>query len=428
MKQNSWYTVSMSEYYSYRKQFVKFRTVASSLISLGDFYDTNKSNIGGERTITSLNGDWHFTLDPYETLLRNDWFKEEHFDSTGKELPVDYDFDDSETVTVPSCWNMVKPEYFNYENLGIYTRNFPYEQKQEDRAFLHFEGVSYRAYVFLNGEPVALHDGTSTPFSIEVTGKLKKDNRLLVAVDASRSPDRVPTEYTDWFNYGGLHRNVYLVTTPKTFIQNTFVYLVPNGCFDTIAADITIDGSDYAQATLSIPELNCTQTVPITTNGFTKSHASISTDYDHHVAAHLLYDSNFSEPTNTHTLHTSHVEFDALPELWSPEHPKLYDVTISCGKDSITQRIGFRELKVEGRNVLLNGKEIFLKGMRVHEDHVTLGKCNTEENIRAIMKDIKSLNGNYLRLAHYPHSRLVAQIADEEGILLWEEIGRASCR
>src|SRR5574344_664092 len=415
----------MIEYYSYRKQFEKWRATAPSLLSLGDDNSAYSSNDASHnnRRVVSLNGDWHFTIDPYETCLRNDWFKEEHFDKEGKELPIDYNFDDNEEVTVPSCWNMVKPEYFYYENLGIYTRNFKYEQGEKDeRVFLQFEGASYRAYVFLNGESIALHDGASTPFSVEVTGKLKGNNRLIVAVDASRSPDRVPAEYTDWFNYGGLYRSVSLVITPKTFIQNTFVYLMPNGRFDCIAADVTINGSDYAQATLTIKELNIAQTIPITTNDFTKSYSSISTDYNPDVAADILYGSNFNPPANTHLRHTSHVETGASPILWSPEHPKLYDVTITCGKDSITERIGFRELKVEGRNILLNGKNIFLKGMSVHEDHNTLGKCNTEENIRAIMKDIKSLNGNFLRLAHYPHSRLVAKIADEEGILLWEEI------
>jgi beta-glucuronidase len=123
------------------------------------------------------------------------------------------------------------------------------------------------------------------------------------------------------------------------------------------------------------------------------------------------------------------MEFSAKPELWSPESPKLYDCRLAYvpgasekAVDAIQDAIGFREIKARGHEIFLNGKKIFLKGICVHEDHEKLGKTTTPDIIRAAIRHVKELNGNYLRLAHYPHDARFARIADEEGVLLWEEI------
>lgn len=94
----------------------------------------------------------------------------------------------------------------------------------------------------------------------------------------------------------------------------------------------------------------------------------------------------------------------------------------SLGRDCVSDRVGFRQIDVVGTDIRLNGKSLYLRGINCHEDDVLLGKMTNEADIRRRFHDAKELNCNYLRLAHYPHHEMVARIADEVGLLLWEEI------
>ncbi|GHU30025.1 beta-glucuronidase [Spirochaetia bacterium] len=355
---------------------------------------TTLLNSNGRET-ESLNGKWHFGVDLYDTCRRAKWYTETRYNEKAMEQPVDWDFDAWERITVPGSWNLQRPELLYFEGTGVYFRTFHYIPKVKDeRVFLCFEGAAYRASVFFNGEFIGTHDGASTPFSVEITGKIKPENRIIVTTDARRRPDRVPMENTDWFNYGGLYRDICLVRTPKTFIKNYFIHLVPDGTFSKIKVQWTLDGTagKNDKIGINIPELCINQVVS------TKEGEIIFT-----VDPEELY-------------------------LWSPENPKLYDVCINylpeVGSipDQIYEKIGFREIKTDGETLFLNGKEIFLKGICVHEDHYQLGKTTDPDIIRQTIRDLKEMNGNYFRLAHYPHDRRFAQIADEEGILLWEEV------
>jgi beta-glucuronidase len=370
----------------YENEYVRTRLDASSLV-----------NITGRET-ESLNGKWNFAPDLYDTCRRNHWYKDERFDASGKELPLDYDWEGWERIAVPSSWNLAKPELLYFEGSGVYTRAFRYiPQTKGERLLLVFEGAAYRTSVFLNGKIIGTHDGASTPFNADISGVVKTDNRIVVVTDARRSPLRIPTDNTDWFNYGGIYRDVYLVRLPPVFIKDWFVRLAPDGNFSTVLADIEIadnagvsaGGNINGAALLEIPGLSVKQEIAVKDG---KGTAAIS----------------------------------ARPELWSPENPKLYEVSFSFNvngcADTVTDRIGFREIKARGQEIFLNGKKIFLRGVCVHEDHFTLGKTTTAEIIRKTIRDLKEMNGSYLRLAHYPHDRRFARVADEEGVLLWEEV------
>ncbi len=337
------------------------------------------------RNIELLNGTFHFSPDPYETCLRARWYEEKKTSDNGLPLPLDADFEIWPQMKVPSCWNTERDDLYYYENMGLYYRTFTYvEATEKERVFLHFEGSSYRTYVFLNGKPVGMHDGSSTPFTLEVTAFLQKENRLIIAVDASRNKDRVPMDNTDWFNYGGIYRDIMLVRTPSTYIRNFYTQLVAKTS-NKVFVQVTLDKKIDSIATYRIAELNLEKEIHITEG-------------------------------------TGYIEFETNLELWSPENPKLYEVQITCGEDRVRDRIGFRDIQVQGIEILLNGKPLFLKGISVHEDHVTLGKTTNDAVIRATIADLKEMNGNFIRLAHYPHTRRFSQIADELGVLLWEEI------
>jgi len=366
----------------YEIEYLQARLDASSLINID----------GRERE--SLNGKWNFAPDLYDTCRRAHWYKEERLNASGAEMPLDHDWEGWDRIKVPSSWNMEMKELHYFEGFGVYTRTFRYLKRAEkERLFLCFEGVAYRATVFLNGKLIGIHDGASTPFNADISDVVQTENRIIVVADARRSPFRIPMENTDWFNYGGIYRDVYLVRLPQIFIKDWFVRLKTDGKFSTVLADLEIEsaGSHPVNCTalFEIKELGIRQEIAVQ-NG--KGSGSIS----------------------------------VKPKLWSPDNPKLYDITFSFSMNGITDvvkdRIGFREIKTKGQEIFLNGKKIFLHGVCVHEDHFVLGKTTNEEVIRQTIRDLKEMNGNYLRLAHYPHDRRFARAADEEGVLLWEEI------
>ena len=332
----------------------------------------------------SLNGLWQYCPDPYDWGLRDKWFGKLEWSD---EIPHDHNFVQWEKISIPSCWNMVKPEFFWYENTMCYYRELYFEKRnKEERVFLKFGAIQYAAYVFLNGECIAYHIGGSTPFNVELKDSLKKGkNQLVIFAENRRSIDRVPMDNTDWFNYGGIYRDVQLIRMPKSFIQNMFLALVPDTKYSKISFNLTINNF--------ISNQSCTLEI----HGLGRYEFQVNSEY-------------------------SIMEFDANPDLWSPENPVLYDVTITYGDQTIQDRIGFREIKTTGTSIMLNGEEIYLKGVCIHEDSVENGKAVTETEIRENYQLIKEMNGNFARLSHYPHSELAARIADEMGIMLWEEI------
>jgi len=342
----------------------------------------------GGRASTSLDGDWNFCVDLLDTGLRQKWFAMLPEVPEERTEPWDYDPYMGETVPVPSNWAMLKEKWYFFEGSAWYTRAL--DTGPEDpgrRRFLRFGAAAYDCKIFLNGEFLGNHYGASTPFCVDVTGKLTPGrNWLMACVNNTRTRDRVPMRNTDWFNYGGLYREVCLFETPQSAIRDFFIYLVPDGTYSTLRAEVTTDGPDAGPARLSIPTLGVDAEFTATANG------------------------------------KAEVDIQAHPDLWSPETPVLYDVTVTYGEDSVSDRVGFRQIERRGTEILLNGKSLFLRGISVHEDDAVLGKVTSEEDLRRRFDHARELGCNYLRLAHYPHHERAARLADELGFLLWEEI------
>lgn len=334
----------------------------------------------------SLNGPWHYAVDQYDTCLRQKWFREIYKNEQGFTLPVDYSFDTWPTMNLPCSWNTEKPEYLLYEGTMVFTKTFNFPLDSDKKHFLRIGAVNYLARVFLNGQYLGLHRGGSTPFCFEITDKLKEtDNRIIICADATRRPEQVPTENTDWFNYGGVYRDIEIISVPSVFIKDFRLALVQDGSFKKIGAQVLLSEKINSEAVLSIPELNISKKIEIK-NG------------------------------------KGEIIFDAEPALWSPENPKLYQATLSCGTDKVSDEVGFREIKVQNGEILLNGKPVFLKGISSHEESVTHGKALTDEERIENIKIAKELGCNFMRIAHYPHSEKMARLADKLGLMLWEEI------
>jgi beta-glucuronidase len=349
-----------------------------------------------------LDGKWHVIVDPYENGYYD--YRHQPYDAspqpTGgyfldrkpadKSELIEYDFDKSPTLEVPGDWNSQDQKLFYYEGSVWYRRLFDYVSAAPNgRLFLYFGAANYQADVYLNGKKLGRHVGGFTPFEFEVTGMVKAaGNSLVVRVDNQRHPEAVPTINTDWWNYGGLTRDVRLVETAPTFVRDYHVQL-KKGSQGIIEATVQLDGAQLRQhIVFSIPE------------------------------------ANLKAAADTDAAGAVHIEFSA-PDLalWTPEHPRLYTVTLDAANDHVSDRIGFRTIEVRGTDILLNGKPVFLRGISLHEENPLRGaRAYSEKDARLLLGWARELNCNFVRLAHYPHNEHMARVADEIGLMLWEEI------
>ncbi len=353
------------------------------------------ANIGG-RTTTSLDGQWQVIVDPYDVgyvdyraqpLAGKNAFYKNYKPQSKSEL-VEYDFDTSGHLNVPGDWNTQRESLLFYEGSVWYKRSFNYAKTPKTRVFVHFGAANYLANVYLNGEGLGEHKGGFTPFDFEITDRLKAEgNFLVVRVNDTRGKDEVPTVNTDWWNYGGLTRPVTLVEVPETFIQDYSVQL-EKGSTKEIKGWVQLNGPQLQQkVVIRIPEVGRSKTFQTDATGRAE----------------------FSLPADL--------------TLWAPESPKLYAVEISSETDQVRDHIGFRSISVSGTDILLNGKPIFLRGISVHEESALhASRAWSEDDARTLLGWAKELGCNFVRLVHYPHNEAMLRMADQMGILVWEEV------
>jgi len=337
------------------------------------------------RATTSLNGAWHVIVDPYESGLRARYY--ENATPETRSGPIEYNFEASDTLNVPGDWNTQKERLFFYEGPVWYKRSFSYQQREHTRVFIYFGAANYFTRVYLNGKPLGEHEGGFTPFDFEGTGKVMDGvNSLVVEVNNARRADGVPALNTDWWNYGGLTRDVVLVEVPDTFVRDYSIQLA-KGEPGEVAGWAQLDGSSLAQQlTIDIPEAGVRKAFTPDANGRVEFH------------------------------------FAARLNLWSPENPKLYDVVISAGADTVHDSVGFRTIEVKGTQMVLNGKPIFLRGISMHEEAPMRGRAFGPEDAPALFGWAKELGCNFVRLTHYPHNENEIRLADRLGLLVWSEI------
>ena len=337
-----------------------------------------------DRKKVSLNGMWNFEVDLYNTALRKRFFEEQYVDGQNNELPLDYAFDDWQKAMVPFCFNTYKEEYFWYEGNVVFTRKFRYTETKEQRVFLKVGSANYESKVFLNKQYLGRHIGGYTPYYVDVTDYLQVDNRIIIMANNERVLEGIPSINTDWFNYGGLQRDIELIYVPKQYIKDYFTYLKNDNKYNKIVCQVEIVGEDK-DVTVEIEELGIKEIIKIN-NG------------------------------------KGEIELSTTPILWDTENPKLYNVNISYNGDRVSDKIGFRQISTDGNKILLNGKEIFLRGICQHEESAKNGRALTDEERKENLALVKELGCNATRLAHYPHHENMAKFADEMGILLWEEV------
>lgn len=351
------------------------------------------TNVFGRHAL-SLDGRWQTIIDPYENGFYDYRYQprgDGYFMNAKPESPADlveYDFDSSPRMDVPGDWNSQDERLLFYEGTVWYKKSFDYPKKTGARLFVYFGAANYAADVYLNGRKLGRHEGGFTPFAFEVTRLVReRENFLVVKVDNKRRRDAVPTLNTDWWNYGGLTREVMLVEVPGVFIRDYFIQL-KKGSREEVAGWVKLDGAAVGTSvTVEIPEAGVRQT--------------FKTDAEGYAA----------------------VGFRAKLNLWSPESPKLYQVKVSTDADSVTELVGFRSVETRGADILLNGRPVFLRGISIHEESpLRGGRAFNEADARMLLGWARELGCNFVRLAHYPHNEHMTRLADELGLMVWSEI------
>ncbi len=346
------------------------------------------------RQITSLNGAWNYIVDVQEEGYydyRMNPTRWGFFVNAKPQRPedlIEYDFDKAPTMQVPGDWNTQDDRLFFYEGTVWYKRSFEWHRNGDHRTLLYFGAVNYEAHVYVNGKLAGHHVGGFTPFNYDVTDLLREgENFVILKVDNKRRAENVPTLIFDWWNYGGITRDVLLVDVEPVYIENYRLQLESlEG--RRLSFSVRLNRPEAGQqVTLNIPELKLKKTVTTGPDG------------------------------------TATIFMKAKPQLWSPDNPKLYQVVIQRGTETLRDEVGFRTIEARGKQLLLNGKPIFLKGISIHEEKANGGgRANSTADAHTLLSWAKELGCNYVRLAHYPHNEYAVREAERMGIMVWSEI------
>lgn len=347
------------------------------------------------RPHTSLNGKWNYVVDPLENgyldyrlqpFVNNGFF--ENKKATHPSELVEYNLDTSPLMDIPSDWNMRDQQLFAYEGTVWFKKDFAVKKKPGVRNILYFGAVNYEANVYVNGELIGSHIGGYTPFNFDVTDVLTDGkNFVVVKVDNTRRKDNVPTVNMDWWNYGGITRDVLLAEVPDLYVEDYSIGLNkenPGLISGWVKLNAEVEGQ---KVVVRVPELKIKQ--------------------------ELITDRTGS----------ARFECKSKPVRWSPENPKLYDVHISKNDEEVNDRIGFRTIETRGKEILLNGEPVFLRGISIHEEApYGRGRAWSKEDAMILLGWAKELGCNYVRLAHYPHNETMVREAEKMGLMVWSEI------
>ncbi len=321
-------------------------------------------------------------------------------------------------ITLPHCFNAsdaVDPDVHYYQGAGWYRTLLPIENPYDlGRTLLHFEGAGQKTEVYLYTTKVGSHVGGYDEWTVDITKALKEFNEsealqkrfggkvpLIIRCDNSRDLQMIPSSLSDFTIYGGLYRYLNLVYVPSLSIDRLEITpkLGENG-----------DASIHVRALFFNPDSVANAQIEI------RLTAPDGKTIDHHKSILVNPGQSFEWSTGINK-----------PVLWSPAQPSLYTIQVSLnsplGSHRLSEKTGIRRFTFEEQGPFyLNGERLLLKGTHRHEDHAGVGNAMTENMMRKEMIMIKEMGANFIRLGHYQQSRIILDLCDSLGILVWEEI------
>lgn len=296
-------------------------------------------------------------------------------------------------TAVPCCWESM-PDFSSYRGVGVFSR----EIETEGAFRLVFKGVSHTARVCLDGREIGSHYNAYTPFAVAVTDVMAGRHLLEVYADntfGEASALHIPNDY---MSYGGISRGVLLEELTDTYIE--YIHAVPVMEKDGWKALVSVKVKNWSAAGKA-----CRLNLDL---------AGIASE-----AIKLTLEAR-GEKTVDFQLSA------AEAEAWEIKNPKLYTIRATLSDengafDDQIDRMGFREIRTEGKDILLNGKKLRIRGFCRHEDHPMFGCALPYAAIQQDLETAMDLGANAIRTAHYPNDELFLDLCDEQGILVWEE-------
>jgi beta-galactosidase len=338
-----------------------------------------------------------------KTNINTNWLYLENNTSNLSEAEKNTDWT---PINLPHSWNSEDATDLN----PGYRRDASWYQKKlsiakidpNQQYFLYFEGSNITTKVYVNGSQAGVHIGGYIGFTIDITNLIKQgSNDILVRVDNSYDIEIIPSQKSDFFIYGGITRDVWLLTKYKNHIANL---------------KITTPEVSAKKASLQIISAI--------------ENPEKSKDLSLMVILKNPKGKKVAEKTVLVSGKTVDVTFENIknPVLWDTDTPNLYTVTTILSekkqiKDSVNEKIGFRwfEFKDHGP-FYLNGKRLLLRGTHRHEEQAGVGAAMSNLQHHTDMELIKNMGANFVRLAHYPQDPEIYKACDELGLLVWDEL------
>lgn len=344
------------------------------------------SDIDVASTVAAINSE-------YQKISQN-W---QYLENATSDLASAQAMSDWESISLPHTWNAndTTDVITGYRrDASWYRKSIALEPTAHNRYFLHFEAAQMKASIYVNGQKAGDHVGGYVGFDIEITEQLKAgNNEILVRVDNGVDKDLVPSQKADFFQFGGLTRDVWVMTTPKNRLK---------------------------QVRVNTPDVSKTS-ARVTLNPIT----DITGDFKP-----ASYNTTITAPNGKVVASGDALEFTLTePMLWSPDTPQLYslktDMLGADGQvvDTFEDNFGLRwfEFKANGP-FYFNGERLLLRGTHLHEGHAGFGSAMTDEQRIADLTAIKELGANFVRLGHYPHDPVIYDTADKLGIIIYDEV------
>jgi beta-galactosidase len=323
-----------------------------------------------------------------------------------------------EKTELPHCFNAsdaVDPDMHYYQGAGWYRTMLSIENPYpRGRTLLHFEGSGQKTKVYVYTTKVGAHVGGYDEWTVDITQAVEEFKKteafekkfggkipIMIRCDNSRDVQMIPSDLSDFNLYGGIYRYLNLVYVPLLSIDKVFA--TPK-IDDKGKASVHIKTTFYNPLPAANTDIEIRLIAP---SGKIVNHTKLS----------LVANQSVFEWTTA----------ISKPLLWSPLQPQLYTVEVSLvspdGTHTVQEKIGLRNFTFENHGpFLLNGKRLLLQGTHRHEDHSGVGSAMTETMMRKEMIMMKEMGVNFIRLGHYQQSRIILDLCDSLGILVWEEI------
>jgi beta-galactosidase len=299
-------------------------------------------------------------------------------------------------VDIPHTWNAKDGQDGGndyYRGTCWYIKEFERPEMNEDgEVWLEFRGVAMIAEVYMNGQKLARHEGGYSTFRVNITEVLQEKNQLVVSADNEKN-DKVYPQKADFTFYGGIYRDIYLITVPSAHFDLSFaggpgIKVTPK--VKENAADISVETWIQGDAESVTYELCGEKQVAEVQNGYAKTIFRIED-------VHL---------------------WDGLKD------PYLYTVTASLNNgDKVEAKFGCRTFEFNPeKGFILNGRSYPLCGAARHQDREGVGYAITKEMMDEDMDIMLEMGANTIRLAHYQHDQYFYDLCDQKGMITWVEI------